>query len=292
MKGRFFLKKRTTPDLRRSIDYLRQAVDKDPNFALAYSALAEAYSIGDAPLADAVLRRALALDDSLGEAHASLGFYKMFYGWDWATAENEFQRAIELSPGYATAYQWYALYLAARGRMAEAKEMMSKALDLDPLSPNINADLGQIYYFAHEYDQALLYCRKALELDPNFQPAHEYLYYIYAQKGSYGEAVEEFLVLRHGDGPIESAALRQAYAAKGWLGFLRTALRYSASRDSAVYLALFYSQLGDRAQAIEHLEKAYAAEEFFLTYLKVEPAFDALRSHPRFADLLQRMNLE
>jgi DNA-binding winged helix-turn-helix (wHTH) protein/TolB-like protein/Tfp pilus assembly protein PilF len=292
LKGRYFWSKRTTDSLRQSVEYFQQALEKDPNFALAYVGLADAYLINDVPKAETVLRKALELDETLGEAHASLGFYRTFWHWDWQAAEPEFKRAIELSPNYATAHQWYGLYLAVRGRSDEATREMRQAVELDPHSPNMNADLGQLYYFAHEYDQAITQCRKALETDPDFHFAHEYLFLVYMQKSMYAEAVEEYLKSQETHTSARLASLRDAYVKSGWRGFLQTILKQRRLKDSTAFQAVIYAQLGDKEQAIKELRKAYDAGDFFLTFIQVEPAYDELRTDPRFQDLLRRMHFD
>lgn len=294
LKGRYFWNKRTVEGIRKSTTYFQQAIDKDPNFALAHAGLADVYLISEALKFEPAIRKALELDDKLGEAHASLGFDRMFWHWDWEGAEREFKLALELNPNYPTAHQWYAIYLALRGRFDEAKAEMRQALELDPLSPNMNADMGQLYYFAREYDQAIAQCRKALEIDPDSMFAHQYLYYVYAQKGAYADAVEEYLKFIKAEelrGPTTAASLREAYAASGWRGFLQTILKSSAPRDSPTLMAMTYAMLADKEQAFKQLERAYDTRDFYLGFIKVEPTLDGLSADPRFADLLRRMKL-
>ncbi len=291
LKGRYFWNKRTTEGIHKGIEYFQEAVDKDPNFALGYVGLTDAYLIDNQPKAEFVLRKALQLEDTLGEAHASSGFNSMFWHWAWGDAEREFKLAVELSPNYATAHQWYANYLAAMGRLDEAKAEMQRALELDPLSPNMHADLGQVYYFAHEYDQAITECRKALEIDPDFLFAHQYLFAAYPQTGRYNEAVDEFLKWQTQDGrtPATVASFRNAYAKSGWPGFLRAWIQLRKENPSSA--AAVYAKLGDKERAIEQLGKAYDERDFFLVFIKVEPMYDNLRSDPRFQELLRRMKL-
>jgi tetratricopeptide (TPR) repeat protein len=168
---------------------------------------------------------------------------------------------------------------------------MKQALALDPLSPNMNADLGQICYFAHEYDQAIAQCQKTLDLDPAFLFAHEYLFHIYGQKGMYPEAVEAYLKAREfaRETPATANTLMSAYSASGWQGFLKSLVENNAARNSAANRAGIYAMIGDKEHAILELEKAYDQRDFFLAYIQVEPMYDSLRSDPRFADLLRRM---
>lgn len=293
-QGRYFYNKRTTADVRLGQEYFQKAIQLDPKFALAYVGLADAYLIDDPPKAEGTLRKALDLNDSLGEVHASLGFLRMFYHWDWPGAQQEFERAVALSPNYATAQQWYALYLASQARFDEAKQEMSKAVELDPRSPNLHADFGQILYFARDYNEAITECRKALELDPNFIFAHQYLHSIYAKKNMYAEAVEEVLVSERIGGRISDEAInskREVFLKAGWGEFLRARIKQTAPTDSPVITAGLYAMLGKKNRALDELERAYDGRDFFLAYIKVDPAFDDLRSDARFQNLLRQMNL-
>lgn len=290
LKGRYHWSQRTTESLRLSVEYFQQAIARDPNYALAYDGLADAYLIFDVPKAEPALRKALELDETLGEAHASLGFLRMFWHWDWQGAEIEFKRAIELKPNYATAYQWYALWLAAQGRLDEAKKEMGKAIELDPLSPNMRADLAQIHYFAHQYDEAIADCRQALDLDPNFSFAHHNLVAIYTKKGMQTEAVTQQLKAEEGR-PATINLLRETYAKSGWPGFLQALLQSEGARTAHARKAWLYAVMGDNSNALKEIERACDDRDFFLTFLKVEPAYDNLRGEPRFQHVLKKMNL-
>ena len=293
-QGRYFYNKRTPTDVRLGEEYFRKAIAADPNFALAYVGLADAYLIDDPTKAEGPLRKALELDNGLGEAHASLGFLRMFYHWDWPGAQAEFEQAVALSPSYATAHQWYALYLASQARFDEAKREMGKAVELEPRSANLHADFGQILYFAREYNDAITECHKALELEPNFIFAHEYLNSIYAKKNMYAEAVEELLVSYRIAGRLSDEAInsrRQIFLKAGWGEFLRAQLKLTAPVDSPVRSAWFYAMLSERDRALGELERARDANDFFLTFIKVDPGYDDLRSDARFQNLLRRMNL-
>jgi DNA-binding winged helix-turn-helix (wHTH) protein/Tfp pilus assembly protein PilF len=294
-QGRYFWNKRTPADIKLAEEFFQKAIAIDPNFALGYVGLADAYLIGDPPKAEASLRKALELDKNLGEAHASLGFFRMFYHWDWPGARAEFEQAVAQSPNYATAHQWYALYLASQARLANAKQEMSKAVEFEPRSPNMHADLGQILYFAHEYNDAIIECHKALELEPNFIFAHDYLNSIYAKKNMYAEAVEEVLMAQRTAGRLSDRAIssqREVFVKTGWSGFLHARLRLTPPEHSPVVSAYLYTMLGEKGRALDELEHAYDAKDFFLTFIKVDPAFDDLRPEPRFQNLLRRMNLD
>jgi len=293
-QGRYFYNKRTPTDVRLGEQYFRKAIAEDPNFALAYVGLADTYLIDDPPKAEGPLRKALELDNGLGEAHASLGFLRMFYHWDWPGAQAEFEQAVALSPSYATAHQWYALYLASQARFDDAKREMSKAIEIDSRSANLHADFAQILYFAREYNDAITECHKALELEPNFIFAHEYLSSIYAKKNMYADAVEELLVSYRTAGRLSDEAInsrRQIFMKAGWGEFLRAELKLTAPADSPVPNARLYTMLGEKDRALGELERARDANDFFLTFIKVEPAFEDLRSDARFQNLLRRMSL-
>jgi TolB-like protein/Tfp pilus assembly protein PilF len=290
LKGRYLWSKRTTESVRASIDHFKQAIDEDPNFALAYAGLADAYSIQAAPLAEPALRKALELDDTIGEAHASLGFYRMFFHWDLPMADDELRLAIALSPNYATAHQWYAISLAVRGRFEEAKAEMATAIECDPLSPNMRADMAQICYFAGEYDAAIAHCREALELDPSFAFAHHYLSAAYAQKGMHDEAVAEIVwsLESGGASPAVVAAHRDAYAAEGWRGIRRVGIQPA---NPPTTNAIYYAALGETERAIEQLQRGFDERDFFLIYLAVEPELAPLRSDPRFVEIARRVGV-
>jgi DNA-binding winged helix-turn-helix (wHTH) protein/TolB-like protein len=286
LKGRYFWNKRTTEGFRKSIDYFQQAIQKDPNFALAYAGLADAYSMDAMPKAEPALRKALELDDSLGEAHASLGFYRTFWQCDWSGAEEEFKQAIEMSPNYSSAYQWYALSLAAQGRFEEAKAEMALALELEPLSPNMNTDMAQIYYYARQYDEAMAACQKVLDIDPDFSLAHNLLLSLYVQKGMHPEAVQEFLKQEERNG-FATDSWWAAYQASGWRGFLQSVLRSKTFAHDPI----FRSQLGDKKALLDDLEALFDDQYLWIKFIKVEPAYDQIRDEPRFQKMLRRIRL-
>src|SRR5215471_5184821 len=284
LKGRLFWNKRTTESFRKSIDYFKQAIQKDPSFALAYVGLADAYSMNFVPEAEPTLRKALELDDTLGEAHASLGFYKTFWQWDWPGAEQEFKQAIELSPNYPPAHQWYASLLAELGRVDQAKQEMVLALEIDPLSPNLNADMGQMCYFARQYDEAISFCRRALEVDPEFVPAHQYLSCVYMKKGAHAEAVQEYLKAHDPNG-LEP--WKSAYDRSGWSGFLQSLINTNHVSTSAN----IHLQAGNKKAALDDLERCDAGGWLTFSFIKVEPLYDDIRAEQRFQNLLKRIGL-
>jgi len=307
LKGRFYWNKRTEESYQKAIDYFQQAIDKDPNYALAYTGLADAYSFLSGqgiraptevfPLAKDAASRAMALDDSLAEAHCSLGYIKLYYDWDWNGAAQEYRRAIELNPNYATAHHGYAYYLASMERTEEAIAEIKKAQELDPLSLIINTDHGEFYYFARRPDQAIEQLRKALDLDSSFVRAHFLLARAYAQKGQCNQAIEEFQRAKALDAKVEMlGGLGQGYASCGRKDEARRVLNELLELSKQHYvsphwIASIYAGLGERDAAFEWLNKAVELRFGPLIYLKVNPIWDNLRSDPRFQILLSRVGL-
>ncbi|HEY3132941.1 MAG TPA: winged helix-turn-helix domain-containing protein [Acidobacteriota bacterium] len=307
LKGRYFWNKRTGEGLEKSIGYFKQAVDRDPNYALAYAGLADSYAVLGVyealpprelfPKAKEAVTHALEIDDTLAEAHASLANAIQNYDWDWAAAEREYRRSIELSPNYATARQWYALYLDAMGRTDEAIAQIRKAQELDPLSMVIAANLGLIFYHGRHYDRAIEECRKALELDSAFSRAHWYLGLAYAQQLRFEEAIAEFQqAARSGDVTFPLATLGHAYARAGRREEAQKVLSELMAASKQRYIspyavATVYIGLGDKDRAFEWLEKAYQDRSEVFVWLKVEPLLDDLRPDPRFAGLMRRVGL-
>jgi len=311
LRGRFYWNKRTEEGLRKSLEYYQQAIERDPNFALAYSGLADTYNLlgaADAsgamppdealPKAKAAALRALEIDDNLAEPHVSLAHVKYYFDRDWATAEREYKRAIELNPNYPTAHSWYAVYLMSAGRFDEALVQVRRAQELDPLSLPINMALGWVLLTARQNDQSVDQLRKTLEMDPNFVLTHHRLGMVYEQQGKYDEAIAEFkqvLSLSPGK-PIGIATLARAYALSGnrteAQKGLAELLKLSKQRYvSPASIAQLYAALGDKDQAFAWLEKADTEHDANLARLKVDPRFDNLRSDPRFADLMRRVGL-
>ena len=308
LQGRYFWNKRTTEGLKKAVDHFNQAIARDPNYAPAYSGLADTYALlGDwqyavmtpkeaLPQAKAAALKALALDSTLSEAHTSLAFTLEGYDWDLESAGREFRRAIELNPGYATAHHWYAWHLSLLGRYDEAIAEMRKAENLDPLSLIINADLAELLLLAHSYDQSIQQSHKTIEMDPGFALAHNQLAQAYLQKQMPDEAIAELkeAVQLSGGSPTCTANLARAYAASGKREKavqLLTELkeRSSPGNSHAAEIAMIYAALGDKDQAISWLEKGY--DERFNPGVLIRLGFDPLRSDPRFQDLLRRVGL-
>jgi TolB-like protein/DNA-binding winged helix-turn-helix (wHTH) protein/Tfp pilus assembly protein PilF len=307
LKGRYFWNKRTVPGFQQAVEYFQQAITKDPNYARAYAGLADSYALMSSyslapqnefmPKARAAALRALHIDDGLADAHTSLALITENYDWDWQTAEKEYQRAIQLNPNYATAHHWYAEYLSFLGRFDEAFRESERARQLDPLSLIIAADNGAILYFSRQYDRAIVQFRAVLEMEPNFPRAHA-LVFAYAEKGLFAEALNDIEKWRRvDDSPFTWAAQAYVYGRWGQQEQARRALKRfeelnrSQQRDSAA-IAWAYAATGNKDQAFALLEKAYSQHSNALTTLKVEPAYDPLRSDPRFQELLRRVRLD
>ncbi|MCM3905603.1 MAG: protein kinase [Pyrinomonadaceae bacterium] len=311
LKGRFYWNKRSVEGLQKALEYFQQAIDRDPNFALAYSGMADTYALlggpeagGDMapnemlPKAKAAALKALEIDETLAEPHVSLAHTKYFYDRDFAGAEREFKRAIELNPNYPVAHQWYAIYLSVVGRQREALSEIRRAQELDPLSLSINTWLGRILAFSGQSDQAVEQMRKTLEMDPNFILAHFRLGSLYEEKGMYDEAISEFReVLRlTGGKQLGVSALGHAYAVAGKREEaqknLDELLKLSKQRYvSPASIALIYIALGDKDRAFTWLEKSNELRELNILRLNVDPRFEPLRSDPRFADLVRRIGI-
>ncbi len=305
LKGRFFWNKRTGEDLRKSIEYLKQAIAKDPGYALAYAALADSYGLlrfyGGASSAESVVpaeaaaKKALELDDSLAEAHASLGLI--------ATEElevnrgvNELQRAIQLNPNYATAHHWLGLALATLRQSDRSIGELKRALELDPLSMIINADLSIIYLYARRYDAAEAQARKTLEIDSRSFVAHYYLGAALQLTGRLKEAIPEFQkAVELNNDPYSIAMLVQAYARNGQTDEARKLLAHlnemAKSAEVPEYaLATAYTSLGEKERAIEALEHGFAGgNKSYLFLLPGDPFLDDLRGDPRFEALVQKI---
>jgi TolB-like protein len=308
LKGRYFWNKRTANSLKAALAYFNQAIDEDSTYAQAYSGLADTYALlGDwqyavmtpkeaLPKAKAAAIKALELNNALGEAHNSLAFCLDGFDWDFDSAGNEFRRAIELNPGYATAHHWYAWHLALLRQYDEAIVEMRTAENLDPLSLIINADLAELLALAHSYDESIQQSRKTIEMDPNFGLAHNHLGQAYLQKHMNDEAVAELqeAVKLSGGSPTCIANLARAYAASGKSSEAVALLsdlkkRSHPGQSLASEIAVIYGALGDTDQAMSWLEKGY--EERFNPGVLIRPGFDPLRSDPRFEDVMHRVGL-
>jgi len=302
LKGRYHWNKRTVEGIVKSIECYQGALTIDPRNAIVYASLATSYSQSQAapterfPRAREAALRAIELDDNLAEAYEALASIKQWYEWDFPAAERLYQRAIALSPGYATAHQRYGLLLTHTGRVDEGIAQAVRARELDPLSLSITAAVGWYYYFARQYDRSITESRKALDLDPDFGQAHEYLGYAYQQKHMYAEAISEFQAARRvsPSAPTAAGNLGHAYGLASRrqealkilddLGAARNSRYVPADADALVYLGL-----KERAKELDCLQKAVDERAMYVTRLKMDPMFDSLRSDPRFSELLRRI---
>jgi TolB-like protein/DNA-binding winged helix-turn-helix (wHTH) protein/Flp pilus assembly protein TadD len=300
LKGRYFWNKRDNAGLHKAVDYFQQAVTKDPNYAEAYAGLADAYGLlGMMSEAKTTAEKALRLNPDLAEAHTSLGLIAPFLDWNWAEGKKHFERALALNPNYATAHHWYAeAYLMPTGQVDSALSELRTAQTLDPLSPVITTDLGKDLYLARHYDEAVIELRRALELDPHFVSAHNWLSDTFLEKKMYAEATAELEKTK----PFKEdrVYIRQTaylYARMGRRVEARRALAksFDLSRGKKVSMgavALVYAALGDTDKTFSWLDKAYDAKSSFVTTLKFWSVFDPIRSDPRFTDLIRRVGLD
>ena len=304
LKGQAYRNKKGTENKMKAAEYYQQATEVDPTYAPAFAALSVSYSdlthngILDpkefTPKAEAAARKALELDENLAEAHDALALLKL-NGWDWAAAEQEYQRAIELSPNFAKARSGYAFYLSLVGRHDEAIAEFKQVKDMNPLAPTVNADVGYALYMARQYDEAQETSNNALEMERQNPYTNGILAHTYLGKGMYTEAIAAFRrVIELGGEPGYQIYLGAAYAKVGERGRAQAILKQLETGESYVSpgeLAILYTALGEREQAFASLERAYAAHDAQLQFLHIEPAFDPLRSDPRFQDLMRRVGL-
>ncbi|HEX8879393.1 MAG TPA: tetratricopeptide repeat protein, partial [Candidatus Acidoferrum sp.] len=310
LKGRYYFNQRTEDALNKSIANFEQAIALEPNYGLAYSGLADAYALlgfrGSFPSqvalsrAKAAARKAIEIDDTLAEAHASLAFIAETHEWDWATAEREYQRALELNPGDARAHHWYAGYLMYTGRFGEGIAEAKRARGLDPLSLPVNNALAGRLLVAGRVDEALEQVRKTLDIDPHFAPAHQTLGWAYLNQGEHEQAIQEFrqaLQLSGSETTDLSLDLGFAYAVAGQREEARRILAKLKQQQQkglvpSGSIAILYGALGELNEAFAWLEKAYQEHDPELTYINVpHRRFEPLRRDPRFGKLLVRMGL-
>jgi TolB-like protein/DNA-binding winged helix-turn-helix (wHTH) protein/Flp pilus assembly protein TadD len=310
LKGRFYWNKRTEEGFQKAIAQFSQAIAEDPNYAPSYAGLADTYSLlGSVPAnalpprvamskAREAAAKALALDESLAEAHVSLGYVKMAYEWDFPAAEAEFKRAIALNPAYPTAHQWYAFYLTAMGRADDAETQNLLAKKLDPLSLSVNSQIAWSYYIARRYDDAIAQSQKLIELEPNLYTSHLHLGLAYEGKKLYPQAIAEFEKANalSGGNPIILGALGHTYAVSGEkvkaLELIRRLESISKQRYvPGLYPAAIYSGLGDKDGAIRWLSKAVQDRSDYCLFLPLEPEAENLRTDPRFKQLVRQIGL-
>jgi DNA-binding winged helix-turn-helix (wHTH) protein/TolB-like protein len=311
-KGRYHWNKRNYGGLAEAEHLFRNAIEKDPNFALAYVGLADSLIFYSAtPELSSAISKALELDPNSAEAWASDGFLLGVHLWKWKEAEEAFKKSIALNPGYATAHHWYGILLGIQGRNEEAKAELRRALEIDPLSHNFLADLGQVYYFNREYDKAEELCKKALDIYPNFGFAHSYLSQIYLRQQRYESAIDEFIKFIIYQGQTNSdpdgaqqrrfedfEKIKSVFREGGLNKFVEYQLHWSRTEKSSLSNpnrpygeALYYVLTGNKQEALDGLEKAFELRAFMVAWVKADPAFDSLRTEPRFKAILQKMNL-
>jgi len=311
LQGRYFWNKRTTETLTRALALFQQSVNADPTYAPAYAGLADCYELlGSAPYtglppnqafpkAEAAAKKALALDESLAEAHVSLGYSKLVYEWNLVDAEKELDRAIKLRPDYATGHQFYAYYLTAIGNLNGAIAERKRALELDPVNPLLTSALGEAYYESREYDLTIEQNTKSLALDPSYAIALVNIGRAYEMKGMHPQAREAFqkiLAVAPND-PAVLALMGHEYAISGdsakAMQIISQLQQLSAhTYVPAIYIALVYTGLHDLDNAFTWLDKAYNERTEYLMYLPTDPLADPLRGDPRFAQLLHRLGLQ
>ena len=313
LKGRFYASRRTPEGLTKSVQLFQEAIQRDPGYALAYCGLADAYALlgsfgydGMPPLearakAQGLVARALTLDDALPEAHVSLAYLKMSYDWDFPAAEKEFERALELNPGYATTHHWYAHYFMATGHLDRAREQMQKAQELEPLSLAINTGLGWCFYYSKQYDQAIDQYQKVLEMEPGFSVARIALVLARMHKGPPTQVIPELqqfvssskgrwliAVATHGGAQALAGNPAEAQRALKQLDVQEAAGRYVP----ALYRAALYSFLHQDGQALLWGKKAIDERTEYLVYIKVDPTFERLRADPQFQQAARAAGLE
>jgi TolB-like protein len=306
LKGAFYNNKWTKEGFERGIEYSNRALEKDPRNARAYAELAVAYGglgiYGDVkgyPRQKAASLKALEIDGTLADAHTTLAWAKFTLDWDAAGAEQEFRRAIELNPGDARAHAWYGTFLALRGRVEDSLRQVKSARELDPLSlANTSTATFVAHYDARDYSKAIEICREALELDPNFLPAHEWLVQVYEQTGELGKAIEEQqrgAALAGEDWRIarDVDLLRKAYAEKGARGYWVQRLelfRADAHGKDLINVAKVYARLGNKDEAFRWLDRAFKDHvPYLIWHVPANPDLDGLRSDPRYTDLVRRL---
>ncbi len=307
LQGRFYWNKRTEESYKRAIDYFRQAIEKDPNYALAYTGLADSYSFLSSqgirppqdvfPLAKDAATKALQIDPALSEAHTSLAYVKLYYDWDWTEAEQEYKKAIELNPNYATPHHGYAYLLISSGRTEEAFSEIKKAEAIDPLSVLFQADHGEYFYFVRRPDEAIAQLQKAIDMDPSFVRAHFLMGRALIQKGRCDQGIDEAVKVQN---------MVQAHEALGWLAQEYAACGRKAEAEKAMnelmeisrvhyvsphWFSAVQASLGNKDEAFKWLDQALDGRFGPMIYLKVNPIWDPLRSDPRFARALQRVGL-
>jgi serine/threonine-protein kinase len=309
LRGRYFWNRRTKEGLKKAIDYFQQAIDLDPTYALAYAGLAEAYHVSGEwqylepkeafTKAKAAAHKALEIDDTLAGAYAALAMSKYEYDWDWHGAERAFKRTIALNPEYATAHQWFSEFLTVMGRHVEARAEIERALELDPLSLIINAVSGRLYQWAGHDAEAIKVFKKTLEMDPDFLPAHDFLFQSYLRMGMLDESFDHFSVAYSEYYDLtnrEREKVQTLYKESGWNGVVPFMIAKLEARSKAKHvpqwhMSIYYVIVEDHERALDYLEKAYQTRNPNMVHIGVEPPFEVLHSEPRLQALLRKVGL-
>jgi Tfp pilus assembly protein PilF len=295
--------------MKKGIEYFQKAIESDPAYALAYTGLADSYmyfsfygylSPKDAfQKAKAAARKALEIDDTLAEAHASLGYISMIYDWEWSASEHSIRRAIELNPGYATAHHWYAAYLAIVGHFEESISEIKRALELDPLSLRLHCELGNYLRWSGRVDEALEQLEKTLEMNPDFHLVHMHLGLTYQLKGMYNKSISSFQksLKLVGDSPLVLGSLGYTYVLSGQRDKAKKLLQKLEEQSKEryvpfLYIANIYAELGEMDKAFEWIDKAHEEHDTLMSFLKTWPEFERIRSDPRGKALLKKIGLE
>jgi TolB-like protein/Flp pilus assembly protein TadD len=307
LKGRYFWNKRTPAQLQQSLAYFREAIDLDPTYASAYAGMADAYALlvwqEQLPRNEFIARakaaatKAIEIDETLAEPHATLGYVKFWYDWDFAGAESEFRRAIQLNSRYGTAHHWYGEALGLMGRFDDGVRELRLAEEVDPLSAIIHADLGKLFFLGRQPNQAIEQLQKTLELDPHLPLAHVFLALAWNNKGLHDQAIKELekIAKAAGSRAIFKATLGFVYGQSGHEAEARSILdelirlRSTNQYVSPFHIALVYVGLSENDKAIEWLRTAQRERDPFLVYIGVDPNFDTLRADPRFIDLKKQI---
>ncbi|NNF00051.1 MAG: tetratricopeptide repeat protein, partial [Pyrinomonadaceae bacterium] len=307
LRGRFHWNKRTSDDFEKAIVYFKQAIERDPTYPLAYAGLADVYVLTPQyarkstkvfiPLAKSAAQKAIELDYSLAEPHATLGYVLSLYGADFEGAEREYTKAIELNPKYATAYQWYSEFLAAAGRKEEAIKTAKTALELEPLSLIIHAGVGLIYWQTREPDKAIAHLNTTKELDPNFIPTYQILALAYEKKRMFHQSNANSIKAAELAGRDTSnfSELKSHYERDGWNGVwkqrvkLLTEQSKKTGRNVDFLLAMNYAKLKNKEKTLEYLQRVYDERDWRMMNIGIAPGLEFLKGEPRYEELLRKI---
>jgi tetratricopeptide (TPR) repeat protein len=310
LKGRFFWNKRCAQNLEKAIEYFDKAIEEDLNYAAAYAGLASSYMLipiySSVPPAEYAHKardnalKALKISGSLAEAHASMGFIKMWYEWDWDGADTHFKRASELNPGYANTPHWQSQSFMFRGRFDEAVKEMERAFELDPVSAVINKDLATACFYVDQFERTIEFCTKALEIESKMLFAHYHIGLVYFARSMYEEALEEFQKenqLQPDMPGISNALIVFTYMQMGKKELARKFLDRIIEQSKRLYippsfLASLYFAIGDKDKGFEFLNKAYEQQDCWIVTIKLGPVYETVRSDPRYVAMLKKMNME